>query len=83
MNKRDKFCYFRKEKKEEFLDGRKIAHVAKEICRSRDGINMILNGRIPISEQMKQSLLKYKRQYGDTRPENYYFYESETGGKKI
>lgn len=82
MPKRDKFCYFRKDKKEEFLDGRKITYVANKICRSRDGLNMILNGRVPISGQMKHLLLKYKMQSGDNKPENYYFYESETGGKK-
>lgn len=77
-----KVYYFRKEKKKEFLDGRTITYLAEKLSRNRDGLNMVLNGHVAISYQYKKQLLRYKNECGDNKPESYYFYESETGGKK-
>lgn len=82
MPKKNKYCYFRKERKKELLDGRTEVYLANKLGRDRHGISMILNGRISISTLMKKQLMKYSQECGSNKPEKYYFYESETGGRK-
>lgn len=77
MKKLDKYYFFKKEKKEEYLDGRSITWVSKFLNFETGGknyLNSILNEHLGIGIYSAKRILEYPIANGKNKPIDYYFY---------